>query len=109
MSLQRTPAEIDPALKNQSRDELQAGLDVARKKMSSCVIDHAWPISLASVLLSVPVCIRYKTYTPFVFAIVSGSGLDYVRGIKKCQQFNDDINQFKYAIACIDHPEYIPR
>lgn len=84
------------------RRALEASLLEAKKTLSKCTLDSAWTLTIPAVVISVPLSIRLKTYTPLVFAAVSASGLDYYLGLKKCQDCADNVNKLKRRIAEID-------
>lgn len=99
--------EADPVVKALARDngrtELDAMLEEANRAVNKCIFDHAWVFSIPAALISVPFGMRYKTFSPLVFAAVTGSGLDYFRGVQKCQHHYDRIKQFRLAIAIHDY------
>lgn len=107
VDVEKIIAEADARVKalaqENSREELDGMLHEANRAVNKCVFDHAWVFSIPSALISIPFSVRYKTYTPLVFAGVTGSGLDYFRGILKCQDHRDRIKQIKLAIAIQDY------
>lgn len=107
LDIEKAIAEADASVKTllheNSRSELSSMLHEADRAINKCVLDHAWVFTIPSALVSIPFSVRYKTYSPLVFAAITGSGLDYFRGIQKCQHHNDRIKKLKLAIAIHDY------
>lgn len=92
--------------KGVERDELMARLVSVKKEMSACVLDSSWSITVPAVLLSIPLSVRYKTYTPLVFAAITASGTDYYLGFCKCEEIRKNMQHIKRRIAEIDNPGF---
>lgn len=105
--IEKTITEADEEVKTlfaeNSKNELDALLHKANRAANDCILDNSWLFSVPAALLSIPLSVRFKTFTPLVFAAVSGSGLDYVRGIKLCEHHRENIKQIKLAIAMHDY------
>lgn len=95
--------EQSDVLTPKSQKELDALLLTAKREMSKCVLDSSWTFTIPSVIISVPLSIRYKTYAPLVLSAVIASGVDYSRGLQKCQHLSKNIETIRYAIALQQH------
>lgn len=83
--------------------ELRKSLVIAKKELSKCALDNSWAFTIPAVAVAVPLSVRYKTYSPLVFAAVSASGADYYRGLKQCESYANNMKSIQRLIAEIEH------
>lgn len=91
---------------NSELKDLRATLREAKKRLSKCILDSSWTLTVPAVLLSIPASIRFKSYSPFVFAVVSASGFDYYLGMSKCLEFRQNMKDIQLRIAEIENPGF---
>lgn len=61
-------------------------VDQARAALASCVLSSSYTYCVAGVLLSVPLGVRYKTYTPLAYAGLAGTAADLLHGYSACSE-----------------------
>lgn len=93
------PTLTDDELDMKTPKELNALLLTAKRAMSKCVLESSWTFTVPAVLVSVPLGIRFKTYSPLVFAAITASGIDYYNGMRTCDDLKQNIDRIKYVIA----------
>lgn len=93
---------MDKTVKNE-KSSLEKSLVEAKKEMSSCILDSSWTFTIPAVIISIPFCIRFKTYAPLVVSGIVSSGIDYHTGMTKCEQFSKNIKEIKLRIAILEH------
>lgn len=94
-----TPRYTEEQLKAKSVKELDALLGTAKHAMSDCMLQSSWTFTVPSVLLSVPLSIHFKTYSPLVFSAITASGIDFYHASRLCSDLKENIDKIKYAIA----------
>ncbi|CAN8064553.1 unnamed protein product [Agarophyton chilense] len=92
----------DPGL----RQKLSEQLSLSKKEMSACVLDSSWSMTIPAVLLSIPIAVRIKSYSPLVFVAITASGFDYYLGFRKCEEIRRNMVEIKRRIAEIDNPDF---
>lgn len=86
-------------LNEKSPKELDALLHKVKNQMSECVLQSSWKYTVPAVSLSVPISVLMKSYSPLVFCAVTASGYDFILGMRKCDHFNQNIQEIKKVIA----------
>lgn len=82
-----------------SQVALEESLRLARQAAAECVLNSSWTFTVPGVILSVPMSVYFRSYTPLVFAACSASGLDYFRGLQKCKYRTDDVKRIQRQLA----------
>lgn len=54
--------------------------DLLQRELAECTINKSWLFTVASVALSVPLSLRFKSYNPVVYCGLTGTMLDLVNG-----------------------------
>lgn len=94
-----TPQYTEEQLNAKDLKELDALLGTAKHAMSDCMLQSSWTFTVPSVLLSVPLSIHFKTYSPLVFSAITASGIDFYHASRLCSDLKENMDKIKYAIA----------
>jgi hypothetical protein len=63
----------------------QLSVDSARAQLAACVLSSSYSYCVGAALLSIPVSVRLKTYTPLGYAAIAGTGADLLSGYYSCR------------------------
>eukprot|EP00775_Hariotina_reticulata_P006474 gene6474-6702_t len=76
-----------------------------RDKLDVCLEKNMWFFSVGGLLLTVPVCIKYKTERPFFVAAITCPVADMYYGTLRCARENDAFREhYKSNILLADLP-----
>lgn len=84
------------------KEALEKSLKTAKQAAAECILKSSWKFTIPSVVISVPMSIYMKTYSPLVFAAVTASGLDYFNGLRNCKAKTDKVKQIQAQLALMN-------
>lgn len=82
-----------------SKDELEESLNTAKRAAAECILKSSWKFTVPGVVLSVPISIYMKSYSPLLLAAVTASGLDHFNGLQICKEKTNHVKQIQAELA----------
>lgn len=65
-----------------------------RDKLDICLAKNMWFFSIGGILISFPICVKYKTERPLVAAAISCPVLDMMYGTIRCDKEKEEFAQY---------------
>lgn len=78
---------------------LEETLKAAKREAADCILKSSWTVTVPSVIVSVPLSVYLRSYTPLVFSACSASGIDYFRGLQKCNGLTEEVKKIQRELA----------
>jgi uncharacterized membrane protein YgcG len=65
-----------------------------RDKLDACLERNMWLFSIAGILITFPICVRYKTERPLFAAAITCPVLDMIYGTIRCDREKEEFSRY---------------